>query len=671
MCASIIVCYRQKMIAAWLLIIITINVIQIHAVKNRNNDELSMHLLTSSNFTSYKLPVPGSDPITIIEANNRFPSYNNNNNDDSIENDEEAEATTLHHHHIQNKVHKLKDNNRNNFLNNKNRQQTHQKLHASIGLNVAEPESILKLSSTPHYNNADDHNNNDRRINETKKQQQNYSPMLLEKFIKEYSEKIKHTDESTKNELKNLEKISINNRLSPSINDRIDVNNNDDDEEEQRLEQKYWDDDISYNRRPPQSASNNNPYNDRDGWVTLDAVPWSTSKVSKWHPNKNSASSHSQNSFNSDYDHKPPVSNHWDDDTFSRPSQSHPPQPPPKPYYYNSAATESDDDYNNNYHDRYTTNKPIYTTYHSHQRPNYDQTTHSYKPSSSWQQQYDLQTSNYDKKPISYASRPRPHKYDYSHSSNSDIGSSAFNENYDVNSDTDDHWYDNNNRYKANKPKPFNEDILTEESISSSSHYPPNRRRPIREHNHPYSHPDDGDGEWVLISTTKGFQGPNRQGNRAISVQRFQPTTGTDTTQHQSVKLTVYPSTNKTFSYDTTSRRKPITLSHNGLLEVSPSFQSVDAAAEASNAFAIKTAGTKRNGTKTGTKRKMLKRVPLKAQQNSQDSSAVLAAVGAGMVPATVAMLMPMVLGRKKRDTKRVIDKFDEEELPVKWYSLI
>ena len=31
------------------------------------------------------------------------------------------------------------------------------------------------------------------------------------------------------------------------------------------------------------------------------------------------------------------------------------------------------------------------------------------------------------------------------------------------------------------------------------------------------------------------------------------------------------------------------------------------------------------------------------------DSSAVLAAVGAGMVPATVAMLMPMIAGRRKK----------------------
>lgn len=38
------------------------------------------------------------------------------------------------------------------------------------------------------------------------------------------------------------------------------------------------------------------------------------------------------------------------------------------------------------------------------------------------------------------------------------------------------------------------------------------------------------------------------------------------------------------------------------------------------------------------------------AAKNDRDKSAeILAAVGAGMVPATMAMIMPMVLGRKRR----------------------
>lgn len=37
------------------------------------------------------------------------------------------------------------------------------------------------------------------------------------------------------------------------------------------------------------------------------------------------------------------------------------------------------------------------------------------------------------------------------------------------------------------------------------------------------------------------------------------------------------------------------------------------------------------------------------AKTDRDQSTEILAAVGAGMVPATMAMLMPMVLGRKRR----------------------
>lgn len=37
------------------------------------------------------------------------------------------------------------------------------------------------------------------------------------------------------------------------------------------------------------------------------------------------------------------------------------------------------------------------------------------------------------------------------------------------------------------------------------------------------------------------------------------------------------------------------------------------------------------------------------AKSDRDKSTEILAAVGAGMVPATMAMIMPMVLGRKRR----------------------
>lgn len=46
-------------------------------------------------------------------------------------------------------------------------------------------------------------------------------------------------------------------------------------------------------------------------------------------------------------------------------------------------------------------------------------------------------------------------------------------------------------------------------------------------------------------------------------------------------------------------------------------------------------------------------------------NGAVLAAVGAGMLPATMAMMLPMMLGRKKREVwlpRRLVDELQDDD---------
>lgn len=79
------------------------------------------------------------------------------------------------------------------------------------------------------------------------------------------------------------------------------------------------------------------------------------------------------------------------------------------------------------------------------------------------------------------------------------------------------------------------------------------------------------------------------------------------------------------------------TTSHGGLLEVEKTFKTVD---ESQKEFAA------------AEKLSVLIKKPLRRQTVSRPSNAaVLAAVGAGMLPATMGMMLPIMLGRKKRSS--------------------
>lgn len=531
----------------------------------------------TNNFSKYQLKVPGSDPITIIEDMN----HSTKSGDISGENvNRDAEKKMLirrNGDHFTEKELVSISPSAQQRLNNRN-----QDVRATLSFQISDPEQ----------SNDDDHREADQK-------KAAYSPSLLKKFIKDYSEKIKNADDITKNALKEIERLNqkhSNGEVETVTTDRMDFGSDDE------IEQKYntWND--RYSQKP--HSQSNNPYNDKEGWVTLEAVPWSSSKVSKWHPHGNKFSN--KNSYDTPLSHQPSYDD--DDDKYH---QSFPkPRPPPSHYH---------DEFNDDYIDDHPTLKPVYTSYDPYRQPQ----THN-RPQNSWNQN---QNTGYEKRPT-YKPRPRP-QYDYSQSNNQ-------HQSYDDDRhESNEHWYD----IDRNTPKPWSQDIITDSRPSDFPIRSPLKRPHSSERDptkyRPFSHPESGNGEWVLVSTTKGYQTPTRHGQRAMAMPNIKPN---DLMSHHSVKLTVLPAKNNTFSYD----RKPMALSHGGMLEVESSFESVE------DSVALASSGKK----PFAKKRKVFRSVPIKKGITSDDGSAVLAAVGAGMVPATMAMLMPMVLGRRRRSVE-------------------
>jgi hypothetical protein len=222
---------------------------------------------------------------------------------------------------------------------------------------------------------------------------------------------------------------------------------------------------------------------------------------------------------------------------------------------------------------------------------------------------------------------------------------------------------------------------------------------------------DDETGKWVLLSSTRGYTtAPLASTGRGTRAFKFSPNTISMST-NRGIRLTVLPAINNTS-----------TLSHGGLLEVDKTFETVDAAANAANFAAlndptviassstnlppltIKGHKNKYNNTK--------RPKPAKQQGNSTSSGgssggvrvftagqpsptethnrnkALIAAIGAGMLPATMAALVPMFLGKRrrrrdisdimqlsmllnnnKRRSRRHVDAMHERS-PFVWYAL-
>lgn len=662
-----------------LLIVHTLAVLTVTSTETVHNNNVPPHRVfeLNDNFTTYKLTVPGSDPITIIESIKQKPQEQTNDyiNHEGYLSDSERETMASHSHEsvssiaainstspLPAKVIQRRNGERfsekelvsrsSSLQPQKQSQQMNNRKQdvrtAAFGLQISDAE--ISTSSEKSKVVDDDETMVDGDTGGSDRagaKKVFYSQEVLQKFIQHYSNKMDHADQKTKNALKEIERL---NQQKPTNDqerstDRIDFDDH--------LEQKYWDDqqysgsqNSNQHHRP-----NQNPFNDKKGWVTLDAVPWSTSKVSKWHPNVDKYS----NNYDDDIGQGGlPYAPSWNDHHHHEYASSSKPRP-----------TYFDDNHDDDYLDAArpspfpsSSSRPaVYTTYNPY-RPATERPSYQKPP----KYHYDQHHSSYDpppRPPNNFNPRPRPTQYDYS-----STGASSHN-GYFVTQAENDNWYDNHGGGQSGS-KPWSEDIITDSRPSSfpkpaSNGYRRPQQRPSqhqaqdRYEYHP-SHPESGNGEWVLVSTTKGYQPPARHGQRAMSVNHLVPQAN-DIVQHHSVKLTVLPTLNNTFSHD---GRRPMVLSHGGLLEVESSFDTIDD----SVASAFSSSKLNKTSQKTGNtqKRRIFKGVPVKSRiTGGQDASAVLAAVGAGMVPATMAMLMPMVLGRKKRNANETtkISSFD------------
>lgn len=487
------------------------------------------HLIGAKNVTSYKLLVKNSDPITIIEANKEV--------DDRAHNTKYA-----HSHHANDRIdmnvdeggggggdmpmHEYDANMLANLGGSHQIRKNTQNVRASVGFTVSGGPSDMAETNSDDFERRKTDQDSD--LGNANAKKVVYSPILLKKFMQEYSEKLKNADNSVKSEIQKIHEKISEQQTDGHKGEVLEFDKSIEDAEQKFNLNGYRDMYYDDRRKRP-----SNPNKDNDGWVTLEAVPWSSSTVSKWHPHTNN------------------------DDQRRRPV--------PRPYYnkpdkYSYHHDDNDDDY-----------------YHRPKPGHVDRDT---RPSVSV---YSTWTKP---QPLSSDERPRPKPYKFSGETDS------FNSHKYSDSDRD----RDRDRYSMGRPWTINGDIITDNrpsSFPSDSHikYHDDIDRyqsasTSNFHSSYQNRPSDSNGEWVLISTTKGYQFPNRrqQGKRGL----FQSNTKSSVTvvnvpqsmrMHKALKLTVLPALdtaiNSTFSTDL--KRKPTTTTiHGGMLEIDATHESID-----------------------------------------------------------------------------------------------
>lgn len=425
-----------------------------------------------------------------------------------------------------------------------------------------------------------------------------FSPELINKFLKEYADKIKNADQKIKDRLKEMEITSQNSDIHVIKSDKIYERNQNTDK------LNFKDQQDGNNRRLSQwdeidAKNHKHPFEDPEGWVALEAVPWTRSKISKWQANAYKISKPpSNNNFNSYGGDRDPPQN---TDRFS-PNYGNPESE------YNSFEAKPVSSFYNFPKPAMIMERP---QYESSQEDNDWPSEVPSKPS--WEKPSQNRPYQYEPEPERRPQLRPDCDYDNHHQTVP----------YEDSRKVSSQHYEQGGIITDGKPGGFPSSGYSSYKKKDMQYARPTEVSYTEEQKpeHPLSYPSKGNGQWVLLSTTKGYKFPkNRQ--RSLSI------TPDALTSHRTVRLTVLPAV--------TGSKENMTLSHGGLLEVEPSFQSVDESK-------ILYEKLQRTTMKPKKKRRVL------ATNATPDSAAVMAAVGAGLVPATVAMIMPMVLGRKKR----------------------
>ncbi|CAH4034585.1 unnamed protein product [Pieris brassicae] len=429
-----------------------------------------------------------------------------------------------------------------------------------------------------------------------------YGPSCQEGFVEdegpqEFEEKLKEFGDFSNERLQAIAALAAKLKKQKNKADRFSTTNGEEAESDNNG-QVF----TSWNRL--KVKQHKHPYDDKDGWVTLEPIAWSSSKISKWKPN---VKKQKPTYWNDDEDTK-----YSSDDNYSSYQD---PESDSSKYTYNFSQKKP------------TLNRPGFINNKLHIPTEYDMEVPS-KPT--WNKKRPTIQHSMDSPQMTMLNLQSSWSPDDSRHPNK------------PNCDKDIHQNEDNSYYGSSdsvitdyRPSnfPYNYEALHQSSM---------QRRPMRRptqviyadaepDEERLSRPPYGDGQWVLLSTTKGYKNKKRHRALDLSEENMVPTI----TSHQSIALTVLPSDDA---------HTNMTTSHGGLLEVEKSFQTVEESKrDMDKKYDLQTEVSDERPVK----KKILKKKVLAT--SSPDSSTVLAAVGAGMLPATMAMVVPMMLGKKRR----------------------
>jgi hypothetical protein len=258
---------------------IVIPIVLVFCVSYKNCDTIHFtnspsYLITKKNFSTYKLDVPGSEPITIFEENKKFskrttqqqrhpqlsddedtfPMSNINDDLDNYDKYSKFPSTTNS---------KYNDNENDNKhlisrFSNIERLHGNQKnfnIKTSLGMQIIGTESTSIQPPSPFGLNKESDTQNEANTSKTTV----YSPVLLDKFLKDYADKLQNADTFTKEKLYEIAKITENVNVK---GDSHLMDHNDDANVEKNPQQKK-----SYaHHQPARPHSGTN-----SGWVSINS----------------------------------------------------------------------------------------------------------------------------------------------------------------------------------------------------------------------------------------------------------------------------------------------------------------------------------------------------------------------------------------------------------------
>jgi uncharacterized membrane protein YgcG len=236
---------------------LVIIVVLVCCVSYRNCDTIHFtnspsYLITKKNFSTYKLDVPGSEPITIFEESKKFskrtnqyavppPTFVTSKKQVTAYQDDEDEDSRFPYERPQVQYGGGEDNQHmiSRFGSVERLQDKNVHVSASLPMTIISPDTppaspYSSDSPAITQNNGDDFDEDG--VSKTTV----YSPVLLDKFLKDYAHKLKNADAFTKEKLYEIAKITENKQLpkpiepSPASVDRNDNTASDDKSQQQK-----------------------------------------------------------------------------------------------------------------------------------------------------------------------------------------------------------------------------------------------------------------------------------------------------------------------------------------------------------------------------------------------------------------------------------------------------